>query len=238
MEPNDKGAGATPPEGKAGPAPEDKDGKTGMTPEELAEHRERSQLGRRVSAMEDNMKAFMAQVGNAVERLEALGQPKGAGTYDAMHSVGMTAPSSADDDDLVTRGDFRTMLAEHEHETTKKHAEYETKYIAHLNTLKVEDPENHEAVVNEMLANYNGKYSDDPVADAERNYFRAAKSVMKKGIKPNPLKGSTNPPALGVGGDTPDKDKDTAVPKLDEIAQEFVNKMGLDETFVKEALKE
>lgn len=232
LEPEGTGTEA-PVKGADGTAPEDK---SGMTPEELAEHKERSGLGRRVSDMESKMTEFMEGISTAVSKLEVLGTPVQGGGYGGIYTP---EPLNTDGDDVMTRNDFISLLDERDKAATTKQLKYEKDYLVHVNKLKGVGLEMHDEIVKEMMANFNIPYSGDGEADADRNYYKAVKAVTDKGIKTNPLKGNDNPPALGVGGTTEqDASKGGAMPKLDKFAQDYVNTMGLDAKFVEEALKE
>lgn len=236
LEPNgtDAGTPKVKDTGAAGAAPDDKGE---MTPEELEAHKESSKLGRRVSDMEGKMTEFMEGISAAVSRIETMGQPAPGGGYGGLYTPETV---NTDGDDIMTRNDLVSLLDARDKDATTKQAQYEKFYLGHINKLKGESPELHDSVVKEMMENFNTRYSNDPEADADRNYYKAVKAVMVKGVKTNPLKGDDAPSALGVGGTTEQDSSGKAgvMPQLDKFAQDYVEKMGLDAEFVKEALKE
>jgi len=200
-----------------------------VSEEEKEEQKERSRLGRRLSKMEQTLSDFMERTGQVLETY----QPR-------EEKVTKQTLTELQDDDIVTVRDLKRLLSEEQNRTMTAQKEYEGGYVRHLKTLGGdEDPDLNEEIVKEMMTNFNIRHSNDPQADAERNYYRAARVVLKKATpdKKNPLKGEKPKGATGVGGDTALKDRDLPIPELDEYAKEFVQKVGMKEDSIKKALK-
>jgi len=199
--------------------------------EKKEEQKERSRFGRRLSKMEQTLFDFMERTGQVLENFQR--QPM-------EEKVTKQTLNELQDDDIVTVRDLKRLWSEEQNKTMTAQKEYESGYVRHLKTIGGdEDPDLNEEIVKEMMTNFNIRHSNDPQADAERNYYRAARVVLKKATpdKKNPLKGEKPKGATGVGGDTALKDRDLPIPELDEYAKEFVQKVGMKEDSIKKALK-
>ena len=125
----------------------------------------------------------------------------------------------------------------------KADRDYSNAYTTQIaNLAKGDDKEVHDAIVKEMMDNFNVRRSNDGFMDADLNYSKASRSYFKKQLdvkgKANPLTGpdKDNPP-LGGGLDGEEmKKKETAMPKLDADAQAFIKDTGMKEESVKKAL--
>ena len=126
----------------------------------------------------------------------------------------------------------------------QKDQNYSDTYIKTIEKLSKgeENPEIHKAIVDEMMENFNVRYSDNATLDAESNYNKAARAYYKKQVnlqdKTNPLKGpgeGTPPLGGGLGGEEM-VGKETPMPKLDDAAADYVRRTGMSEEKVKAAL--
>ena len=107
-------------------------------------------------------------------------------------------------------------------------------YIQTINRLgSDETEEDHKDIYDEMMSHFNVRYSENPVVDAEKNYLKATRSVLKKRTaepakKVNPLKGNKPKAPLGAGSNSETMAKKTKpMPKFDEAAQDFMRKSGI-----------
>jgi len=200
-------------------------------PKEPDDNRERSQLGRRVSTIEQNFD----------KKLDAFKQ----------EILSALKPSESDDDDLDD-SDGETILTKREVEELfqkqqQKAKQRDKNYLTEVQRELVkygnqfgDETEMFDAVIKEIETNHTLEVSDDPKGDAEKLYLRAKVAVMSKQaanpVKDNPLKGKEPRSPLGAGASST---TDTQVPqkiKLDPVAEKYVKQMGLTEEQVKEAL--
>lgn len=193
------------------------------------EHKERSRLGRRVSAIEEEVDYRNRRIDGMLEKMEGF-----------LSSTSKTSNYESEVNDMpLTKKDFDRLTYEREKRRREDRTRYESNYLQHIKRLgQSEDPDLHDEIYGEMMKNFNVRHSSDPVADAERNYYRATRAVLKKASpkKEVPLKGEKAKGA-GVGGDTVMKEKEAALPELDEYAKEYVKSRGLSEEKVRKALK-
>jgi len=129
-------------------------------------------------------------------------------------------------------------------QSKKTDDKYNDDYMVTLGKLaQGEEKETHEAIIKEMMDNFNVRRSGDGALDADVNYSKASRAYFKKQLglkdKVNPLKGpGEGQPPLGGGLEGEEMvGKETPMPKLDEYAKDFVEKTGMKEDSVKAALK-
>lgn len=123
--------------------------------------------------------------------------------------------------------------------------DYSTGYMSQLGELaKGEEKEVHDAIVKEMMDNFNVRHSDNGLMDADLNYSKASRAHFKKQLdlkdKTNPLNGpDKDKPPLGggLGGEEMIEQPETSMPKLDDAAADFVKSSGMSEEKVRAALK-
>ena len=185
------------------------------------EHKERSALGRKVKGIE--------------ERFDSLD-----GKIDEL-MAGMKPSEPDDDEDFVpsTKKELDDYLTKWKAGETQKDRKYQDDYM--LGIGKYREEEDFKEIKEELNKNFNFRNSDNGVLDAEVNYLKASRAYLKKklsGVKPeSPLKGDPPKGPLGVGSDgEPIEEGEPSVPKLDEHAQAFVDKVGMSKESVKDAL--
>jgi len=112
-----------------------------------------------------------------------------------------------DEEILTTRGEFRSFMAEEmakqKQYEMQSQTQYEQGYIKTINKLGSDVSENeYKEIHDEMMKNHNVRYSDNPSDDAERNWLKAERAVLRKKmanpVKSNPIKG--NQPKAPLGG--------------------------------------
>jgi len=128
-------------------------------------------------------------------------------------------------------------------QSKKQDDKYSDDYVVTLNKLAQGDEKDiHDAIIKELMDNFNVRRSGDGALDADVNYNKASRAYFKKQLglkdKTNPLKGpGEGQPPLGGGLEGEEMVvKETPIPKLDEYAKDFVEKVGMKEESVKEAL--
>jgi len=189
-------------------------------PEEPTDNRERSNLGRRVKAMEDGLKTIVDKIDSYFTK--------------------QNSEPEADEEEIVTRKDLEKYLQSYQAKQQESAKQYEREYLQHESTLGMDmtDAEYTE-IITERYNNFNTRYSDNPKADAELNFMKAYNAVLKKKVQPqrqNPLKG--NKPEAPLGGPTQsvNTNRDPNPIHLDDAAKEYVQRMGISEEKVKAAL--
>jgi hypothetical protein len=188
-----------------------------------ADNADRSRMGRKMKTMMENMETMQA-------KLDAL-TPVQAATEDEDGGELLTRAEAREE----TRKTIAAMNQENEAATLK----YEMAFMQHVGSMGEGDE--HEAIVEEMLTNYNTKATGDPNTDVELNYAKATAAFYKSQIgktpaRTNPVKGAAPSGALGVSSTATVPKKAVAMPKLDADLQDFVNNQGMSADSVKEAL--
>ncbi len=191
-----------------------------------ADHGERSRLGRKVAAMfkkQDRIEEILEKLSTIVEdRLTTNQQPS------SMEAPTITeTEEDTEDFTFLTKKDLDRYLEMREQQKLQASKQYENNYIKTVKELSSRvTPEEHEEIVQEMMANFNIRYSDDPIADAERNYLKAERSLLRKKLakskKENPLKGDKPRAPLGVAKGQRTQEKSVVLPDLDPDARDFL----------------
>lgn len=196
---------------------------TPVTPEEPEDNTIRSNLGRKVKALDDQI----ADINNKFSRIEEL--------------LSKRAEPIEEDDDTpyLTVKQYQKIKKEEEQAVTQYNSDYIRAEVDVGLELEVTEKE-HEEILKEVRENYFQKHSNDAKADAAKNYMKAYTAILKRkanGGKPNPLKG--NPPSGPLGGLDPSKGGEPTekTVKLDPHAAEFIKKMGLDDKWASNALE-
>ena len=211
------------------------------TPEELEippepdDNRERSNLGRRVKAMEENLNHFLNRFEQISSKIE--------------HPAPVVSDMDDDETPPLTRADLDAYLERRETEKITRKQQVDSAYVSGYQRSQISlgmdmSEEEHTAVVQEMNTNFNVRHSDNPSIDAEKNFLRAQVSLTKKQlaqskVPKNPLAKNTGPAAKNLGGpsDTTSDVRQKAKPKLDKYAAEFVAKTKMSDESVAAALE-
>ena len=195
-------------------------------PEEPEDNKERSQLGRRVKAMEESQERFFNEMRNLIQERKPS-QP----------------PEDEFEDDWIptTKDELEKWADARDRKKEEKRQLYEDSYRAQLNTFSKE--ENFEQIVNEMMTNHNIKYSDDGVSDARVNYLNAKVAYLesKAKEKKSPLKKNEGKRAENLGGaiESENMGKEGPGPiKLDPEAAKVAKDLGLTDEQIQKALSE
>jgi len=193
-------------------------------PDPQTENAERSRLGRRLSKMEKMFEEFMTNFTNFTQK------------------TAETEPSYEEELPL-TKKEAREYFAKLQQTQLAEQDKYADAYLDTLEDLGADesDPKFFDEVVKFMKTNteYNTRQSNNPKADAEANYLKAANAVLRanRGVKKNPLNKNKvkNPKHLGVNGDTKVESKEVIVPELDDYAKRFAAAVGMSEESIKKA---
>ena len=198
--------------------------------QEAAEHKEKSELGRKVKAMEDRLDTEMYSLHDKIDQLL---------TKD-------TKIEPEYDEDWVpqTRKEMDEYLEKKLQKRDETQKSNDQKYNkTYMNSIgKYNNEDDYGEICKELEANFNVRSSDNGELDAQLNYLKASKAYYRKKIsnpaKETPLKGKANDLPLGVGSDGEKIiEKEEAMPVLDDAAAEYVRKTGMSEEAVKKAMK-
>lgn len=220
------------------------DGEGEGLPAEPTDHGERSQLGRRVSDIERNVKDQMQQV---LDRLESFTQGFQARPQQLQQPEVPAYEYDPYEEIPTTRGELEAWLDKRE--STKQqivqaeNQRYESGYKQTFSELTRQHGDEAAAIEQEMLENFNIRYSNDPVADARYNYQAARNSLLEKEMAS--LREQVSKPELKLKGVTPKGGPSAQASaqsgkkpvKLDPIAAEFARSQGMSDEDVAKALE-
>lgn len=190
-------------------------------PVEPTDNRERSNLGRKVAALETTIAEFIQAQTEAIKPTQEVEQPD----------------LDLDGDIPLTKKDLDNYFANQSKEKTR----YNTSYLNQVSKIGLDDSDDlFNSVLVEMETGKYNAYTGDAVRDAEVNYLKATKAVLsvKGDTKVNPLNKNTGKQTkgLGINGDTRVENKTAALPELDEHAKSYAKKMGMSEAEIRSAL--
>ena len=195
------------------------------------EHKERSELGRKVKGIESRLDTELFAVNDKLDQLLAKD------VEDIEEEGDDEIPQSKKELDEYMEKKFQARERASKDTDTKYNTDYQTAIG------QFSEEEDYGEICKELEANFNIRKSDNGDVDGQLNYLKASKSFYKKKAsgkddKPNPLKGKGNDLPLGTppGGDE-EIDKEEAMPKLDAYAQDYMKKTGMSEESVKKAMK-
>jgi len=198
--------------------------------EKLEEHKERSDLGRKVKELNEKIDS---EIGSISDKIDQLLEKKETPEMDEFDGERILNKKELDDY-------WDKKMRARESAQKKADADYNTAYFRTIGQYKAkEDEADYEAILKEFQANHNVRRSNDPQADARYNYLEASNAYYKKksGTPENPLKGKGNDLPLGAGSEgEPVVEKETPMPKLDSFAEDYVKATGMSEEAVKKAL--
>jgi hypothetical protein len=199
------------------------------TPDQLAEHKESSKLGRQVKGLKSRLEQVEARLSQKVEVSEEMPEI-------------ITTP-----DDVI-----KVMKGNKQEETIqaqRKQDIYERDYIKQLNALESYNSGLHDEIValmTEKNSPYGEKLGDNGFADARINYAEAKAFLVEKKHTTNrqgelPIRTLASiPPVVPAAGASSSATKVATLPKLDPEAQAYVNYLiaeGKTETEIAEMLK-
>jgi hypothetical protein len=190
------------------------------TPEELAseeEHKERSRLGRKLAKVEEELLAQRQQTNELLQLIREQGAKKEPDPKEQLPEY------------ITTPQELEQYLDYREKKKNDLQQTYHQSYAKTVFGFKSNDAEIHAEILKEMDANFRAIPTGNPAVDAELNYSRAkaayyAKLVSSKKIeKEIPLRGGKEEVATGLSGASRVVGKEATLPKLDTVAQEYVD---------------
>ena len=195
-----------------------------------AEHKARSDLGRKVKAMEDRLDTEMGSLHNKIDQLL---------------NKDTEVETEYDEDWIPTTrkemDDYLEMKLQKRDTIQKSNDQkYHRSYQGSVNNYSNENDYNE--ICKELEANFNVRRSDNGEVDGQLNYLKASKAYYRKKLskpdKENPLKGKGNDLPLGAGVEGEKIiEKEEPMPKLDDAAQEYIKKTGMSKESVIKAMK-
>jgi hypothetical protein len=224
------------------PVPQKTEAPQSQPEEEPVDPRERSNLGRKVKRLEDELTNFNSKMDTLLSRLTSP-QPQ----YQQEDEVPDIISTSEDVLKLLKspkgKEAYKTLREDEAKERETQKEEYERKYFIASEKMKDDNPDMHKEIFDEMLKNFNLVRTGTPEIDAELNYIKAKASLLSKRMaapaKPKPpnVKGDKNaiPAGLNVGS-TNDAERGQEI-NLDADALEFLKKTGMSMDSAKSALK-
>lgn len=193
------------------------------------ENAERSQLGRKVASLARSNEELHNQLGQLTNNINTL--------------VSTMGKNKGNDEPFMiptTKEDMERMFTDFQSRQLEGHRKYESGYVATFDKLldTESDDRLRKQVEEEMLKNFNVKYSDDPARDAEVNFSKALASVLRKSTAsakpPVNVKGE-KPQAVNNGSSNNGGTK-TKLPDLSPEAMDFVKMTGMSTDSVQKAL--
>jgi len=196
-------------------------------------HKESSELGR-IPFLQSKVEGLENKFTSVEEKIDMLLNAGPGKIEDDTDITGL-------DEDFIptTRKELLELMDKRDKEKEKREKGYDRNYMAGF--AKFKEEEDHDNIMNELKQNFNFKHTDDGSLDAEMNYLKASRAFYRKklsGKSPeSPLKGEKPKGPLGAGSDGERTiEKETAPPKLDKDAQDFVSSVGMSDESVKKAL--
>jgi hypothetical protein len=195
---------------------------------EMAEHKERSMLGRRFTKAEQEIAGLKEQLNRMTERLLNSNAPS------AMNQAVSEQPPV---DYITTPEDLERYEAWKEAKLERQRNQYANQYVHSIKTMNYINPEMHSEIEAELLTNVNDypTYSKfaDPVSDARANYYKAESKVLKQKltgnqVPPPNVRGGANAPT-GLSGTSRVNTPAKPTVKLDEFASKFLKSLGESE---------
>ena len=178
------------------------------------EHKERSDLGRKVSAVHRRMDEMDNKFDRMLQYLESTVKPK-----DSLEDL--------DENEPITRKDLERWQNEIKVKEEQQEIKYRDEYVKTIAGLGTDlGQAEYDAVIAEMQSlTYNP--TKDPARDAEINFYRAERAYLRKKVaqpqRKNPLKGATTDVKPGVATSQKTVVPEKAMPKLDADAQAYLD---------------
>lgn len=188
-------------------------------------HKESSKLGRRISAMEDQMNSFFERADNIFTRQN-----------------NDNAITEIADDEYLTAKQVNDILSTRDQKEAENQNKYSRDYIKQIRSIEQRnevDEETHLKVV-ALISNEDGKFNkashQDPTAACEINYLKALNYLKSRDKKDLKLKGDNNTPPAGDGTKIISKKEKEL--ELDNDTLEYMKRRGISTEKAKEYLKD
>jgi len=180
----------------------------------------RSQLGRKVKLIEEKFSEVEQKLSGLEETLTTELDEKFNAILERLNPQEDTTETEYLD--LNDPAQLERYLEQREQKKMMESSKYQEQYIKTIG--KLADSDIHDEIVDEMMANYNVRYSNDPAADAERNYYKAKAAVLaRKAVMPEVNLREDDAAGIGIGGGTKTKASPKKAVKLPPDAEELMN---------------
>jgi hypothetical protein len=198
-------------------------------PVEPEDNAVRSQLGRKVKYMEDTMNETLG-------KLDAFLQSQSQPQYQ-QPQYAPPVQEEVEEEFLTNRNVgsvIENYMTQHQSQQSQEQARYENDYVKMTNRLASEVDETDYTEINtEMMTNFNVRHGNDASADAERNWLRAERAVLRKRqanpVRKAPLKQEKPSAPLGGGSVQNASAKKVKMPKFDDATLAYMKKTGMTE---------
>ena len=190
------------------------DATTGITPPDL-DHKERSELGRKVKAQAEEIASLKAGIEVLLERTTPKEEP-----IDPFFSS-WEPPQTPEE----FQAELEKYIRKREEALTKAEKAYSDNYMGAIYSFKGD--ENYAEICDEVQKNFSIRHSDSGKVDARMNYQAAENAVLKRKLSGNsPLKGKKDNLPLGTGGGDTQIEEEAVMPKLDKDAMAYIEATG------------
>jgi len=192
-------------------------------PQEPEDNTIRSNLGRKVKYLEGSLTEMQRQNQELIDKMNAV-----------LGSQRMPQSNQEEEDDELAPSSKNELRSFMQQEMVRQRtfeeqsqAQYEQGYVKTINKLGSEVGETeYNDIYSEMMKNHNIRHSDNAAADAEMNWLKAERAILRKKtanpVRSNPLKG--NAPKAPLGGSSGETviDKARKLPKFDDATLAYM----------------
>ena len=170
----------------------------------------RSDLGRKVAAIHRRQDEFDAKIDRMLQLMENQQQPD---------------EEELDYDAPLTRKEALDLIQQQKEQEAKTETQYQETYVSSFAKLTRDLPENEYGLILDELKKMTYDRTNNPARDAEINFLKAKLAVAEKTDSPrvNPLKGNKPKSELGTATNSKNQTKESALPDLDDVAQNYLN---------------
>lgn len=189
-----------------------------------------TKLGRRVKGLETTLSEMNQKLDNFFSRFDARDRET------IREETGLPEIISTPEDVIKVN---RYMKKKEQEEEIKDKENFSRNYLNDFKSLGSRDSELYPEIYDEMIKNFNIRYSDDPKNDARVNYAEAKAALLSRKfapVKPN-IKGKKPEIPIDLGIESKETPISSESVHLDDFAQDFAKSTGMKEESIKEALK-
>ncbi len=220
----------------------------GELPDEPADNRDRSRLGRRMKSLEETLNTLVSKLEGIVKPVETTVAPEKVVYGDEYLAQQITEAKEAGiipdiittPEDIIATNTFVNKVNQ------TMQIKYAQGYLGEVKRLQIagEVPDKlHSEIMAELqsaTSPFNQRHVDNPVIDARINYAEAKAFLIEKkmAVPKSVFKGKQPDVATGVTASTRTDVVKDEMPALDEKANEFIRLTGMSPDSVKAALKE
>ena len=205
------------------------------TPKEPVSEDHPTKLGRRVKGLETTLSEMNQKLDAFLSRSDSRDRER-----ETVKSNEELPEIISTPEDVIKVN--RYMKKKDQEEEVKDRENFSRNYLSSFKSLgsqKTEDTELYPEIYDEMIKNFNVRYSDNPQADARVNYAEAKAALLSR--KYAPKKPNVKAGKGGIHTDLGIESRETSISSeavhLDDLAQDFAKSTGMKEESIREALK-